>query len=223
MHVAAGQVCVIDFAKPWVIKGAAQDNIMLVVPRALAAALAPAAPPLHGRLMEGAAGRLLAEHMFALARHLPGLKMSDLALVQKATIGVLTATLQALPQEDPDLCRNLPADTASRVLAYIEQHLTDGELSVAAICRDVSISRASLYRSFKAPAGSSTSGIATYIQQRRLEVAHALISDEGAGSAWPRSPTSTASGRRLTSAPPSAACSATPPSPPATSASTPAT
>ena len=179
VHVAAGQVCVIDFAKPWVIKGAAQDNIMLVVPRALAAALAPAAPPLHGRLIEGAAGRLLAEHMFALARHLPGLKMSDLALVQKATIGVLTATLQALPQEDPDLCRNLPADTASRVLAYIEQHLTDGELSVAAICRDVSISRASLYRSFKAPAGSATSGIATYIQQRRLEVAHALISDEG--------------------------------------------
>ena len=174
VHVAAGQVCVIDFAQPWVIEGAAQDNIMLVVPRPLAAELAPGAPPLHGRLIEGAPGRLLAEHMFALARHLPDLKMSDLPMVQKATIGALTATLQALPQEDANPCRNLPADTGSRVLVYIEQHLTDSRLSIATICRDVSISRASLYRSFNTP-----NGIATYIQQRRLEAAHALISDEG--------------------------------------------
>ncbi len=173
VQVASGQVCVMDFAYPWLVEGTEQDNIMLVVPRKLAEEIAPGAPPLHGRLIEGAPGRLLAEHMFALARHLPHLKKSDLPMVQQATVGVLSATLQALAQEDPAPFRNLQRDVGSRVLAYIEQHLTDSALSVATICRDVAVSRASLYRSFNA------SGIATYIQQRRLEAAHALISDEG--------------------------------------------
>jgi AraC-like DNA-binding protein len=174
VQVASGQVCVMDFAHDWLVEGTDQDNIMLVVPRRLAKELAPDAPPLHGRLIEGAPGRLLAEHMFSLARYLPDLRVSDLPVVQQATIGVLAATLRGLPQEDPTPCRNLHRDIGSRVLAYIERHLTDDGLSVATICRDVAISRASLYRSFNA-----TSGIANYIQRRRLEAAHALISDEG--------------------------------------------
>jgi AraC-like DNA-binding protein len=174
VQVASGQICVMDFAHHWLVEGTEQDNIMLVVPRQLTAELAPGAPPLHGRLIEGASGRLLADHMFALARHLPDLRTSDLPVVQQATIGVLAATLRALPQDDPTPCRNLHRDIGSRVLAYIEQHLTDAALSVGTICRDVAISRASLYRSFNA-----TNGIANYIRRRRLEAAHALISDEG--------------------------------------------
>jgi AraC-like DNA-binding protein len=174
VQVASGQVCVMDFAHHWLVEGTEQDNIMLVVPRQIAAEIAPGAPPLHGRLIEGVSGRLLAEHMFALARYLPDLRMSDLPVVQQATIGVLAAALQGLPQDDPTPCRNLPRDMGSRILAYIERHLTDATLSVATICQDVAISRASLYRSF-----SATNGIANYIQRRRLEAAHALISDEG--------------------------------------------
>jgi hypothetical protein len=135
-----------DFAHSRLVDGTRQDNIMLVVPRELAAELAPGAPPLHGRLIEGASGRLLAEHMFALARYLPDLLMKDLPVVQQASIGVLAATLRALPQEDPTPCRNLHRDICSRVLARIERHLTDSALSVAAICRDVGVGRASLYR-----------------------------------------------------------------------------
>lgn len=173
VQVASGQICVMDFTQSWRVEGTEQDNLMLVVPRQLVTEIAPGAPPLHGRLIEGAAGRLLADHMFALARTLPELRMSDVPVVQQATIGMLAATLQGLPQEDPTPCRNLPG-AGGRVLAYIEEHLTDPDLSVATICRDVAVSRASLYRSFTA-----SNGIATYIQQRRLEAAHARISDEG--------------------------------------------
>ena len=174
IQVASGQICVMDFAHSWVVEGTAQDNIMLVVPRQLIEEIAPGAPPLHGRTIEGASGRLLAEHMFTLARHLPDLRMKDMPVVQQVTIGVLAATLRGLPQEDPTPCRNLHRDIGSRVLAHIERHLTDSTLSVASICRDVAVSRASLYRSF-----NSTNGIANYIQRRRLEAAHAMISDEG--------------------------------------------
>jgi AraC-like DNA-binding protein len=174
LQVASGQICVMDFAHSWLVEGTEQDNIMLVVPRQLAEEIAPGAPPLHGRLIEGASGRMLAEHMFSLARYLPDFKVGDLPVIQQATIGVLTATLRGLPREDPTPCRNLHREIGSRVLAYIEQHLTDSALSVATICRDVGVSRASLYRSF-----NTTNGVAAYIQRRRLEAAHALISDEG--------------------------------------------
>lgn len=174
VQVASGQVCVMDFAHHWLVDGTEQDNIMLIVPRQVVADIAPGVPALHGRLIEGAAGRLLAEHMFSLIRYLPDLKISDLPMVQQATIGVLAATLRELPQDDPTPCRNLHRDMSRRVLAYIEQNLTDPRLSVDAICQGVAISRASLYRSFQ-----TANGIANYIQRRRLEAAHALISDEG--------------------------------------------
>lgn len=174
VQVASGQVCVMDFAYPWLVEGSEQDNIMLVAPRQLVAEIAPGVPPLHGRVIEGAAGRLLAEHMFSLIRYLPGLKTRDLPMVQQATIGVLAATLRELPKDDPAPCRNLHRDMSRRVLAYIEQNLTDPGLSVESICQGVAISRASLYRSFQ-----TANGIANYIQRRRLEAAHADISDEG--------------------------------------------
>lgn len=174
VQVASGQVCVMDFAHSWLVEGTNQDNIMLVVPRELIDDIAPDAPPLHGRLIEGASGRMLAEHMFSLARHLPDLMVKDVPVVQQATVGVLAATLRALPQDDPAPCRNLQRDIGGQVLGYVERHLTDPALSVTTICRDVAVSRASLYRAFKA-----TNGIAAYIQRRRLEAAHALISDEG--------------------------------------------
>ncbi len=117
---------------------------------------------------------MLAEHMCSLARYLPDLKLGDVPVVRQATIGVFAATLRALAQEDPRPCRNLRRDIGSQVLGYIERHLTNPALSVATICRDVAVSRASLYRSF-----SVANGVAAYIQRRRLEAAHALISDEG--------------------------------------------
>ncbi len=171
VQVASGQICVMDFANSWEVHGTAQDNIMLVVPRALVDEIVPDAPPLHGRIIEGLSGRLLADHMFALARHLEDMTVKDLPMVNQATLGVLAATLRALPQEDPTPCRNLQRNVGNQVLAYIEKHLTDAALSIATICGDVAVSRASLYRSFR-----TTDGIASYIQRRRLEAAHAMIS-----------------------------------------------
>lgn len=173
IQVSRGQICVMDFAQEWINVGAAQDNVMLVVPRVLIDEIAPNAPSLHGRMMVGASGRLLAEHMLALARHLPDMTTDDVQPVEHATISLLSAALGALPQDDDRPFRRQDRRSESKVLAYIERGLTDPELSVAAICRDVGVGRATLYRAFR-----STGGIAAYIRQRRLEAAHARIADE---------------------------------------------
>jgi AraC-like DNA-binding protein len=156
-----------------IVEGSAQENIMLVVPRALAAEMAPGAPPLHGRLLNGASGRLLAEHMLALVRHLPGMKVRDVALVRQATIGLIAAALAGLPRENDAPGFGVQQTMTGKLLTHIEHRLTDRSLSVASICSDVGISRASLYRTFAAGGG-----VMTHILRRRLEAAHSCIADE---------------------------------------------
>ena len=50
---------------------ASTEFILVSAPRAPLVAAAPHARDLHGRLLEGATGRLLTEHFTALVRHLP--------------------------------------------------------------------------------------------------------------------------------------------------------
>lgn len=173
LQVASGQICVMDFAHTWVNHGLAQENLMLVVPRALIGHIAPGAPPLHGRMMTGASGRLLAEHMLALGRHLPEMMAGDVPGVERATVSLLSAALGALPRDDDKPFAQQDSRVEGRVMAYIERELTDPGLSVDAICRDTAVSRATLYRAFQ-----SSGGIVAYIQRRRLEAAHARIADE---------------------------------------------
>ncbi len=96
INVGAGQVCIMDFTVPWHVHGSEQENVMLVIPKAVVAAMAPDAPRLHGRLLEGASGRLFAENMLALTRHLPDLNQADARLVRDATLALLASALHAL-------------------------------------------------------------------------------------------------------------------------------
>ena len=175
VRVGSGQVCVMDFAHTWRVAGTAQHNIMLVAPRALIADLAPGAPPLHGRLLDSMAGRLLAEHMLSLARFLPETRMSDAPLLRETSVSLLSAAVSALRPISPEQGTGAERDqrATERAFAFIEAHLTDPALDVTLICRALGTSRPALYRAF---AGGE--GIAGYIRRRRLEAAHALLADQ---------------------------------------------
>lgn len=173
IQVGTGQVAVMDFAGDWRVAGTAQDNIFLVVPRAALAGVLPHMPALHGRTLDGAGGRLLAEYMLALARHLPDMTVRDAPIVREATMALIAGAVGQLSFDEP-----APAVAGNpRVRAYIEQHLTSADLDVTRICRDLNMSRAALYRSF-----AGAGGIAAYIWRRRLEAAHARIADETDGT-----------------------------------------
>ncbi len=70
IQVASGQIGVMDFAESWQVEGTDQDNIILVVPRALVQEIAPGAPPLHGRGDAGR-GRAAARRAYVRAGPLP--------------------------------------------------------------------------------------------------------------------------------------------------------
>lgn len=179
INVGSGQVCIMDFSVPWHVHGGEQENVMLVVPRAVIDGIAPNAPRLHGRLLEGASGRLFAENMLALARHLPDLNQRDVRLVRDATLSLLAGALHSLsPAPPPSPARSNRTVSIDKVRTFIDRNLTNPDLSVALICRELAVTRPTLYRAFTA-----SKGIAGYIQQRRLEAAHGRLSDgQKAGS-----------------------------------------
>lgn len=171
VQVASGQIGVMDFAEPWLVEGTGQDNVIVVLPRALAEQIAPDVTPLNGRVLGGISGRLLAEHVLALAQHLPALSRAEAASIQQATVNLIAAALNALPKEHHTPFRH-QRQIGGKVLAHIEARLTHPDLSVVTICRDVGVSRATLYRAFK-----DVGGLAAYILHRRLEAAHGRIAD----------------------------------------------
>lgn len=170
IHVGSGQVCIMDFTVPWHVHGSAQENIMLVVPRVLVDSAVPNAPRLHGRLLEGGAGRLFAEHMMALVRHLPDMRLTDVPMVREATIGMIVGAVSALAA-DVKASRKRTT-SATKIKEYIDANLESPDLDVARICHRLGVSRPTLYRALQ-----DVGGVSGYIQKRRLEAAHARLSD----------------------------------------------
>ena len=167
-----GQVCVIDFSRPWQARSSWAEFILLAVPRAALRALAPTVRDLHGRLLDGATARILAEHFVALVRHLPEASAADVPIIQRTTLRMIAESLDTLAPDDPHE-RDAPQDRlVDRVRRHVEEGLGAADLSPAAICRALGVSRPTLYRAFK-----HSGGVARYIQRRRLEAVHVLLSD----------------------------------------------
>ncbi|WP_380861497.1 helix-turn-helix domain-containing protein [Sphingoaurantiacus capsulatus] len=173
IRVGSGQLCIMDFNSPWLVKGTAQDNIMLVVPRSVVHAAVPDAPRLHGRTLDGAAGRLFAEHLLAVTRHLPEMSERDVSLVRNATMALLTSAIAALPSERPQVVTtSVRAAPITAIRAFIDQNLTLPTLDASLICERFAVTRPTLYRAFK-----EAGGVGAYIQSRRLEAVHAQLAD----------------------------------------------
>ncbi|AWN46193.1 AraC family transcriptional regulator [Methylobacterium terrae] len=101
--------------------------------------------------------RSLATHAAALTPDLAGIAADSLSLM-------LGATLASLRGRHAAAASPLAAGRArARVLAYVEQHLGDRDLSAATIAAGAGLSRSTLYRLFE-PAG----GVARFVQQQRV-------------------------------------------------------
>ena len=167
-----GQVCAIDFARPWHAHTAMTEFILLVVPRPALLAATPNAHDLHGRLLEGAAARILTEHLIALARNLPQADAADAPIIERMTLRMITDSLQTLSPGEDAGPGPLETRLTYRVRRHIEDHLAATDLSPATICKALGVTRPTLYRAF-----SRGGGIMSYIQRRRLEAVHVRLSD----------------------------------------------
>ena len=173
LDVGPGQICIVDFARPWTTRCTDTEFVVVVVSRTAIATLARRTPHLHGQLLEGVAGRLLAEHLIALVRHLPDITAAEVPVIERATLSLMGACIEGLGDMPPD---SVPAPNRlrERVRSYVEENLSATDLSPARIAQALAVTRPTLYRAF---AGSE--GIARYIQRRRIEALHILLSRSG--------------------------------------------
>ncbi len=169
-----GQVLVLDLTRPFDGIASATDTISFDVERDAIANAAPAGLDLHGLVLDGAAGRVLADHMTLLRRKLPTMDEGEAPELVQATLGLLRGcfTMASRPREQ-GLSRH-DIEIAHRASRYIDQNLSSRDLSVATLCRKIGVSRSALYRAF-----TPLAGVADYIRARRLEAIHVLLEDAG--------------------------------------------
>ncbi len=177
VRAGPGDLVVFDLTQPMEIEVQASDSISIRVPRQSVDARLSRPPNIHGRVFDDPVGRLLTDHFLALVRQLPAMAQEDAQLVANATIGLIACCFEAQPallSPDVPRDRNRPRGigVGVRIRHYIDQNLRSPNLSTAAICRDLGLSRGVVYRTF-----AVHRGIATYIRVRRLGKIHALLLD----------------------------------------------
>lgn len=171
--MGSGQLVVLDLTRPFVIELGDDgiDSITVSVSRDALERSAPLSALVHGRVLDDAPGRMLADYFLSLTQQLQSLEQAHAAAVARATIGIIAGCLATLPAVPQSSARGLTITIRHRVRRHIDRHLSSRDLSPEAICDALAISRSTLYRAFR-PLG----GVAGYIQRRRLEAAHAQLS-----------------------------------------------
>ncbi|MBB4380644.1 transcriptional regulator, AraC family [Bradyrhizobium sp. Rc3b] len=167
-----GQVLVLDLTRRFDGIATATDTISLDVERDAIVNAAPDGLDLHGLVLDGAAGRVLADQMGLLRRRLPAMDGNEAPEAIQTTLGLLRGCfgMAARPREQGLARRDIAI--LHRASRFIDQNLGHPDLSVATICREIGVSRSVLYRVF-----TPLAGVADYIRGRRLEAIHVLLDD----------------------------------------------
>jgi AraC-like DNA-binding protein len=164
-----GELIVLDLTRPMTAETTDVDSVTVVVARNAIETAMPEPPAVHGHVLEGAAGRLLAEHLLSLVHHLPAIDEKAASAVIQATVSLIAACFASIGAQDAP---RSAASVRHRARTYINQNLTSQDLSAETIGKKLAIGRSALYRAF-APFG----GVQAYLRKRRLEAAHALLVD----------------------------------------------
>ncbi|MCW3503600.1 helix-turn-helix domain-containing protein [Burkholderia cenocepacia] len=162
--VESGELIVMDTARSINHSILSGDSIYMIIPRSI---IGENMLPIQSRILRGVVAGILSDFMRSLAARLQDITSKDVQHVSHATAEIVRACL--FPSKDNFYAAEaeIQAIQKNRVHRYIDAHILDPALSVDAICKDVGISRASLYRLF-----DLDKGVMHVIQKRRLHLAH---------------------------------------------------
>lgn len=172
LEIHAGSVSVLDLARPLHTHATAAENVNLIVPRDVMAALLPATHDMHGVVLEPGSAALLIDHLESLERRLPELDCMQVAHVARATVDLLAASLLPSKANLERAQQQVQSLRLERVRRFIDSRLGSAALSPKSICRVLALSRSQLYALFE-----TSGGVRAYIQKRRLLRIHAALAD----------------------------------------------
>ncbi|HEX7079465.1 MAG TPA: helix-turn-helix domain-containing protein [Gammaproteobacteria bacterium] len=172
IRIEPGSVSVLDMGCPLETRATPAEVVSLVVPRDVMHSVLPAPVDLHGLVVRGAAGALLADYVASLERRLPELEQAQAPYIVRATCDLVAACIVPSAETRERAREQIDALQMQRVTDLIDRNLCSPDLSPGSICAALGISRTRLYDLMK-PRG----GVHKYIQTRRLIRVHALLAD----------------------------------------------
>jgi len=171
VEAGCGSVTVLDMARTSTASVTDIENINVILPRD---ALDDVLPPfdMHGLVLQGAMGTLLRSHLVSLVLNLPRMQAADAGHVAGATLNLMAACLA--PSRDAVARAAAPLGLArlAQIRRYVDRHLCSPDLSPQSICQALGLSRSTLYALCE-----PLSGVAAFIQKRRLDRIHAILAD----------------------------------------------
>ncbi|WP_434666028.1 helix-turn-helix domain-containing protein [Paraburkholderia sp. A3BS-1L] len=167
-----GDMFIVDAAQPLATETTRSEFLNLAVPRRMLAPLLNA-PDQHGmRVLRGTQPTvaLLREHLGELYRHAPQMTQADAHAVLPATLQLAACAINA--SVNPEHIPAVQQSVFVSICRYLEQHLSDRQLSVEQVAFAFGMSHATLYRLFE-----KEGGFATYVRERRLRRCRELLVD----------------------------------------------
>lgn len=163
----AGDVIVTDLSRPEAARATRMHSLHIRIPRGDVDAILPPVE-IHGRLPRSVATRLFVDHAAGVATAIDELTEVQATVLAAAACRLFAAALSGLPVRTAAMPDHSARERATRYIA----ERPSGALDVAAMCADLGMTRATLYRAFIADGG-----VLTYDRKRRLVALHQAITD----------------------------------------------
>ncbi|MGU3665000.1 helix-turn-helix domain-containing protein [Methylobacterium sp. A49B] len=172
IDVPAGAISLNDLSQPYRRSRVPEtDSLIVALPRASVASVLPDEDTLHGLILQGGAGRLLADHVRSLAAHSHAIATVDAAHVAQATLHMLAAC--ARPSLESIGRAGAPLDAVRlRAAKQLLRRQLSTPLRIDALAKALGMSRSQLYRLFE-PEG----GVAHYLARQRLAAVRAALDE----------------------------------------------
>lgn len=166
-----GTVHVRQLWRPSAARVASVDAISIALPREATPAWL-LEPQFHGaRIDDGpAVGRVLINHMTALAAAAPAMNLDEGVASVRAALTLAEQAFRNSGRFAPDQTRALYAGIRTTATALIDRQLTDPDLGVGSLIGALGVSRATLFRAF-----AEDGGINIHIRRRRLHSARGAL------------------------------------------------
>lgn len=160
---APGQPFVLDMTRPESAENPEGTSFQYFMPRDVLTRMLGRERDLHGLPLQGPLAAILVDHLAALTDRLDGMTGTEAEPMAAATTQLVAACIAGTPMRSDTSALIVEDAQLREACRLIDARLADPELDIAAIARDMRVSRATLYRLFEAQGG-----VMRYIRERRL-------------------------------------------------------
>lgn len=169
-NMEVGELRLRSFTDPFECVSEKTDHLALCIPRNL--------PFIQSSRIEvnESSKRFLTDYMLLLHRSLPDLRSADVPHIAAATTSLLAACLAPSRDHIAEAQRPIEVSIMNRASRTVAKHLANPQLAPDWLCRELGVSRSSLYRIFE-PVG----GVSTYIRRERLRKTRDALMDSSDG------------------------------------------